>query len=222
MINSEILHKASTYVSSLLSTKLKETYFYHNLDHTLDVVDNVAEISQGLTLNDRELEIILLAAWFHDTGYTISPREHEATSADIARKFLTREKYPSRDIQRIVGCIKATKVPQRPKNTLEMIVCDADLLYLGKRHCLEKAELLRLEFEHNRRKPIPESDWLQESADFFQHHHFHLPSVRKKYDPERIKNISRITLRLKRIGMENGSAASRSISPVKKGIKLHS
>ena len=36
-----------------------------------------------------------------------------------------------KDIEIICGIIMATKIPQRPKNYLEEIICDADLNYLG-------------------------------------------------------------------------------------------
>jgi hypothetical protein len=64
---------------------------------------------------------------------------HEDVSIEIATKFLKENNYPDEKIQKIVGCIDATRYPQNPKNLLEEIICDAkDFAY--------KADLLRVEW----------------------------------------------------------------------------
>lgn len=195
-IHTDVLQRVSAYVTMLLKEKLPEQYYYHNLGHTDDVINNVAEIAQQYKLSGTELEIVLLAAWFHDTGYSLSRKEHEQKSVKIVKEFFTHHSYAEKNIKKIIGCIKATKVPQKPKNLLEEIVCDADLLYLGKKNMIERADMLRMEFEQNLKKTISETEWLQQTVDFLHQHHFHTSYAIKKYEPMRQKNLVKINHRL--------------------------
>ena len=42
---------------------------YHNLIHTMQVLQASQEIAGALRLLPSELEVVELAAWFHDVGY---------------------------------------------------------------------------------------------------------------------------------------------------------
>ena len=74
--------------------------------------------------------LLQLATWFHDTGYSEGPEEHEERSCVNAENFL-KGKIPDADLEIVKGCIRSTKVPQRPTSILEQIICDADLSHLG-------------------------------------------------------------------------------------------
>lgn len=49
----------------------------------------------------------------------------------IATKELKTLDFSDKDIKAICGMIMATKIPQSPKNRLEVILADADLEYLS-------------------------------------------------------------------------------------------
>ncbi|MEK7671213.1 MAG: HD domain-containing protein, partial [Bacteroidota bacterium] len=131
--NNDILNQAQAYVSSLLNGKLPGWAVYHNLRHTEEIVEAVQEIGEGSRLNKSEMEIVLLAAWFHDVGYTEVADGHEEKGVEIATRFLQAKGYPQNKIEQVGGCIRATKVPQSPKTFFEEIVCDADVIHLGKK-----------------------------------------------------------------------------------------
>lgn len=190
--SSSILQQASAYVSVLLKEQLSENYFYHNFHHTYEVVNNAAEIAGAYPLHGDELEILFLAAWFHDTGHTRGSHHHEESSIQILKQFFTRQYYPEKKLSAVINCIKATRVPQKPKTLLEQILCDADLLYLGKKNMIEQAELLRLESELLQKKTIPETEWLKQSMEFINHHHYHTAYAIKKYEPLKQKNLRKI------------------------------
>jgi hypothetical protein len=46
--------------------KLYDLYFYHDCSHTLEVV-SVKELSIAEKLSPLESEMVIIAAWFHDT-----------------------------------------------------------------------------------------------------------------------------------------------------------
>jgi hypothetical protein len=47
--------------------KLYDLYFYHDCSHTLEVVSAVKELSIAEKLSPLESEMVIIAAWFHDT-----------------------------------------------------------------------------------------------------------------------------------------------------------
>ena len=87
----KLIEKAENYVKQLLNEKLAPEFLYHSYHHTIRVVEKTKEILEGIKIKDNESEALLLAAWFHDAGYTQSPHDHEKYSADIATTFLTNE-----------------------------------------------------------------------------------------------------------------------------------
>jgi len=63
---SDIIAKVEVYVTELLSDKLDSNYLYHNLRHTQRVVKRTKELVESCEISDKEKEVLLIAAWFHD------------------------------------------------------------------------------------------------------------------------------------------------------------
>lgn len=195
-LKKNILLSASTYVNQLFDKHSTIAALYHNFDHTLEVVEHVKEISTAMRVHASEKEIVLLAAWFHDTGYLFSPKEHEERSVGIATEFLRSNGYPESKIRRVAGCIRATKVPQQPKNDLEKIMGDADLLHLGKKDSIARGEMLRTEIESMSGHLLPEEEWIRQSISFHLGHHYHTTYAVKKYTASRDRNLRILQRRL--------------------------
>ncbi len=51
-------------------------------------------ITRELKLTDKEIEWLIIAVWFHETGYSICYKNHEKESTNIAKKFLIKERMP--------------------------------------------------------------------------------------------------------------------------------
>ena len=65
-----LVSKVQAYCKELFTEKLSESFVYHNYQHTERVVDAARIIGRESDLNEDELELITIAAWFHDVGYT--------------------------------------------------------------------------------------------------------------------------------------------------------
>ena len=113
-----ITHLAINYVSQLLNEKLTTELSYHNLSHTLEVLENVIEIGTNTSISGEKLELVKLAAIFHDTGWTISYSDHEINSCKIAKEFLVENKVGKEIIEAIEQLILSTIINNIPK-TLE-------------------------------------------------------------------------------------------------------
>ncbi len=109
-----VLDKAQQFVESLFTRQLPPHFTYHNLKHTQEVVEAAQLIGTRSNLSADDMEIVLLAAWLHDTGYSCKYDNHEDESIDIARKFLQEQQVPADKIEKVLGCILATKYPQQP------------------------------------------------------------------------------------------------------------
>jgi uncharacterized protein len=124
--------KAHTFFIKLLRQNLPPTLYYHDVNHTLDVIESAQRIAETEKLGRTELILLKTAALCHDTGFVNVYAEHEAEGCRIARAYLPQFNYSPEQIRSICAMIMATKMPQQPHNLLEKMLCDADLDYLGR------------------------------------------------------------------------------------------
>ena len=83
-----ILQQAATFVTDLFENKLSPKNLYHNIAHTERVLENVTKISKYENCNAHDIFLLKLAAWFHDTGYTVvEDVGHEFKSVEIIKQF---------------------------------------------------------------------------------------------------------------------------------------
>ena len=188
--NQPITDKADEFVFNLFKEKQQNWLVYHNYNHTVQVVEASIEIGKGSKLNDSELEIVTLAAWFHDTGYIEKFKEHEKISVQIATKYLNAQEYPKDKTKRVLSCIEATSLSQKPNNLLEEVISDADLINLGKTNYDEKSKLLKTETELATDKAYSEIDWLNVEIDFLTSHKFHTKFAQVHFNEEKFKNLT--------------------------------
>lgn len=171
-VEKNMLKCASQYVKETLK-KLSNIYTFHCLQHTIEVVNASVRIAKHCNLSSSELELVLIASWFHDTGYKISPFNHEEHSIKIAREFLSERGYPDQGIMMISGCIKATQLPQTPKNLLEEVICDADMFHLSTDDYWSKNQLLKRELELLTKSQVRNDQWCFENLNFLRQHQYH-------------------------------------------------
>lgn len=188
-----IVEKASRFSQTLLKEKLPSANIYHNLNHTKQVVKNAKEIASNCDLTENEIEIIMLSAWFHDTGFINKYEDHESESVKIAEEFLFQNNYNKKRIIKIKDCIKKTNINFIPKTKLEKILCEADLLYLSKPNFIPQANLLRKEWENIGIK-YSDKNWLELNINFMRSRPLFTKYGKEKYSEQRKKNIKKLEL----------------------------
>ncbi|HQW54744.1 MAG TPA: HD domain-containing protein [Saprospiraceae bacterium] len=170
------------WVTELWTTQIPTHNFYHNLAHTVYVVEKVIEIGKAEGCSREELELLRVAALLHDIGYIHKRKGHEAESCLLAKGPLKDAGYSNEEIKVINQLIIATKVPQRPHNLLQRIICDADLEYLGTKDAAESSEALYRETVH----VIPHfthNEWIQTQIKFLTGHQYHTDYCKKNSEP---------------------------------------
>lgn len=195
-----ILALAEQHVEEFFRTNIDETYVFHDFEHTQNVVESVVEISSAYeNLTESDIEILQLAAWFHDTGYDQGPLGHEQRSAKYAEEFLSAHNYPSENIEKIKSCILVTKVPQQPQNTLEGIICDADLSHIGKKTYWARTGKLRHEMALIKNIIMSEYEWIEFELNFLREHSFHTKYASSIYESRKQKHMVQLYKQKSRI-----------------------
>lgn len=162
----KLIRQAGEFVFKLFKEKLSKKLVYHNYRHTLEVVSVAKELGQKSNIDADELQDLVLAAWFHDTGYVNVYQGHEEESVRYAREWLAAHDYPEERIARIEALIMATKHDIQPQGLLQELLVDADLSNIGKPTFPATAELLRVEWEIYLDKFFTDREWAQFQMDF--------------------------------------------------------
>lgn len=186
--NNPLIKNASEFVFNLFKEKLSGEYVYHNYKHTLETVKACKELAGVYNLTSRDYEILLLAAWFHDTGYTDVYQGHEERSVAIMKDYLQGE-YKLEDIAEIESLILSTRANSEPDGTLQEILHDADYINIGKKRFNDRAELLRIEWERVLKKNYTPLEWAEQQLNFLLNTTFRTEEALGNYDDQREANI---------------------------------
>ena len=119
-------HKIYNDIVKILDDNLPKHLAYHNVNHTLYVLDKAEYIAKKENIKKADIQLLRVAALYHDIGFVKSHVEHEKEGCNIAKRQLKTYGYSEDDIATVCGMIMATRIPQNPKNKLEEILADAD------------------------------------------------------------------------------------------------
>jgi len=185
-----LIEQSEDFVSNLLKDKLSNLYSYHNLNHTLTVVSAVKQLCKKEEVKGEEKELLLVAAWFHDTGYIVGFENHEKESVKIASVFLKEQGQSDDFIEKVSSLILATIKEYIPKTHLEKIIKDADYAHLMGPEYEVTCELLRLELKNTFNISYSNADWAKENLNFLMNkHRFYTDFALKKWQPLKERNI---------------------------------
>ena len=95
------INEVEAFIEDLFSREISETLTYHDIVHTRYVVDQTRKIGTESGLNDEELSVVIAAAWFHDSGFTVSNTSHEEEGIKIAKEYLSGKNVNDETINRI-------------------------------------------------------------------------------------------------------------------------
>lgn len=179
---------ASTYALTRLRQELPEKYYYHAVNHTLDVMQAIDYIAAGEKVSPEEFELLRIAAVFHDIGFVEVYADHEPAGARIAGETLPQYGYTPEQIVIIQQLIIATALPWKPRNLLEMIIRDADLDYLGREDYLLISHQLKLEW-HKRGMEKTMKEWYELQYLFMSHHTYNTETARRHRNAGKEKHL---------------------------------
>jgi predicted metal-dependent HD superfamily phosphohydrolase len=166
------------HVTQLFEQADTSKLFYHNYQHTDEVVQRIEALA--VDLNPSDLVLLKIAGWFHDLGYLHSYKEHEEKGMFLAQNYL-ENKIDTASIHRITACIEATKMSFKPRNFLEEIIKDADIGYGVTERFMQTGTLLRKEWVAFSVKSFTDKEWEILQYEFLTSVHFYTAIAQQKY-----------------------------------------
>ncbi|HEY6956847.1 MAG TPA: Pycsar system effector family protein [Flavisolibacter sp.] len=186
----QILADARHYVTEIFTQKVKPEFVFHNLDHTEAVAEACSHMADYYQLSDEDRFVLMLSAWFHDTGYSAGKTDgHEEVSVQIATQFLQQHNVSDALLQRITSCIRATQMPQSPITQVEKILCDADLMHLATDDFKAMNQLLKQERENLLGHKISKKEWRKGNIKFLQEHKYFTEYAQQYLESKKQENL---------------------------------
>jgi class 3 adenylate cyclase len=179
------------FILDKLEKELPDNLYYHNVKHTIDVVNQAELIGYGEGVDDEAILLLKTAALFHDAGHIIDYNEHEYHSTQLASEILPEYQYSEEQIATIGQLIMATQMPPKPQNLLERIICDSDLDYLGRSDFIPVSNTLYQELKaHNKIDNI--NDWNKLQIIFISGHQYFTKTAMRLREVNKQKQIARL------------------------------
>ena len=188
--------EAKKHILAKLKKELPRHLSYHSVEHIVDVYNASKTLAKAEGVKAEDLTLLLTAALYHDSGFLRSQKDHERVSCEIANEELPGFGYTPDQLERICGMIAATKIPQKPHNLLEEIICDADLDYLGRDDFFTigdrlYAELAVYDIISN------EDEWNRLQIGFLEKHHYFTKTAIKLRKEQKDKHIEIVRSKIK-------------------------
>jgi predicted metal-dependent HD superfamily phosphohydrolase len=192
------------YIRDLFRNELPDGIKYHDANHTLHPTKGVVAAANGIAISEKisdlDRELIIAAAYFHDSGFIREYGKNEPIAARMAGRILKLIGYKPNEIEKIQKMILATDLVVEPKTHVEKILCDADLDHFGRDDFFKLDAKLR---EGRRIRGLDVSDdakWYKGTLAVITNHQYYTESQKKLREKEKQKNIKRLLNKLEEIG----------------------
>ena len=186
---SALVKEAQGYVTALLTKELSPKLTYHSLQHTETVVKECRALAPAAALDPDDTEALLLAAWFHDTGYLDVYDGHEYRSMERAAAWLAGHGVEAGRSQLIQDLIRTTHRNEEPVTELHKLLADADMSNLAQSDFHSRAEMLRAEWEVMLGKTYSTPEWDELQLNFILTHKYLSDAGKERYRRDLKKNL---------------------------------
>ena len=205
-----IIQKAEETVFALFKDSLSTAYTYHNFNHTLRVINAIEKLMDKEKVTQQEKTALLLAGWFHDTGYINGNENHEEKSVVLLKDFLKEEAVDPELLQLAEKLILVTQMNKEPQTLAECIIRDADSSHFANENYLSVCELLREEWKHTLNKSYSDLEWALENRNMLtQCHRYYTDYAKRKWQPLKSANIALIQEKIQALEVESVKNATK-------------
>ena len=178
---------------------------YHNLDHTQQcVMKAAARLGRLEGLPEPDMQLVVVAAAFHDLGFIWTVEGHELASTRVAAQVLPNFGFSDRQVERVMGAIMATRLPQSPFDLLEAVLADADLDVLGRDDFMERSLDLYQESQALG-DPVSLPGWYRRQIDLLEQHAYFTASAHDLRDAGKQRNLAELWRRLRHLEPSHAS-----------------
>lgn len=185
------VRKLKKIVEDKITKEISPELSYHGLHHTLSVYEVCNDYIRRMDIKPSDAFLLRTAALTHDIGILYTYNDHEEEGMRYVREKLPELGYSKKEINTVCDLIAATRLPQNPKNTIEKIICDADLDYIGTDAFYEIGDTLFQEFL-KLGVVTDEEDWDKLQIRFLEGHHYHTDFAKKHRAPVKEKFLNEL------------------------------
>ncbi|MEL7159527.1 MAG: HD domain-containing protein, partial [Bacteroidota bacterium] len=215
-----LLAAVEAHVEQYITEEVDANFVYHNFQHTCAVVEAATELADHYEVNEDERLAIILAAWFHDTGYAEGWENHEERGVINATTWLAAQGVDDPELmENIAGAIRATKMQAQPQNFLEQIVADADLSHLGDLSYWDRCGRVRQELALTRDMVMSDQEWIDFELGFMLSHEYHTEAAREMFGERKSKHVKQLYKRKKALFPDQTPTNLQELEAAKKKKK---
>ena len=174
-------------IHDFYSKNISPEYVYHSPEHVQQLVQNVTAIGKLEKASKKDMDDLVLAASLLHTGLLWQYERHKVRSVEYAESVLSQLNFPAARVKRISAMILATQMPQAPQISLEKILCDAELDYLGTSDYDNLSNQLFTELQ--KQAHITEFEFLKMQERFLQAHAYFTTSSSARREKQKQLNL---------------------------------
>jgi hypothetical protein len=192
-----------------IACHLPDNLFYHSIEHTKNVMQTVYDLAVADNLSPRKIEILVVAAAYHDWGYLETSAHNEPIGAKKAVSEMTNiGGYSSTETSEVESAILSTALEknkdgvlvQNPRTELGKYLCDADLSGFGRpRFFNDSLNVLKerngpnisngADLLNNKDKVL---SFLQSTLTMVEAHTYQTPAAKADFDSQKEVNTQRL------------------------------
>src|SRR5258706_850752 len=170
---------------------------FHGFARARALVDAAREIAKGARLEEADVSVLLLAAWFHDAGYATGRKGNRKQSAELARAFLAEQQQPQEVADEVAAAIESSHSPN-PEKPVQEALYDALLQPVARKDYVELAEQFRLERERRKGQVHSDVEWTNLCIAFVDERPFRTRYAQLEYGARRAETQVRLHKLLRR------------------------
>jgi hypothetical protein len=187
----ELIFAAQLKLRELFNLSNGKPLPFHQLQHTEELVERAATYARMVGLDENDQAILMVAAWFIDTGYLQpSSKNREKTAAENVVAFLSDRGATSEFVTAVSDCILATTFPGKPQLPREKILCDAIYSFFGADNIKSISKLLRKEHAALTGNKIKKPEWRMKMILQLSQYHYFTTYAQNSFEEKKNQNIS--------------------------------
>lgn len=202
-MNTSYIEKAESYATKVIVNDFSRKLVRHDIGLQQRIIEGVKEIAAAESLNDKELEYVLIAGWLSQLGYKDFENIMSAEGNDffascfectmhIAQEFLEEINYPSADKSIVLELLEKVRPLQETDGRLSNVLQDGITIDWskpkGKKRIISQYEELLLTRSTN----LSTGNFIAKSIDYLNQHKYKTEYGKSKLAPRKQELILKL------------------------------
>lgn len=199
LIFKEVIKRAEVVEALILLDSLPFDLVYHSKDHTLDVIRETILFAVADNANRETIEQQVIAAAWHDVGYTQQSKDHESIGVELFKKSEAYKKLSQKQKTLIESSILSTRIelknnePYLTNNECEFCyLSDADVSNFGRKDFFKTGEAVAKELGIDMNDKTAKKNFMEFTLKLLQNHSWKTYSAKKLRQRQKELNIAKL------------------------------